>query len=302
MIVLRDKEAYRKLYDLNRDENSVFTSPYWLDVIVPDWQCIVVSDEKEVVAGFAYSAKKKYGLTAITMPYQTPYTHIIFSSDHSINRKKVSKLIIENIPSVILISLSIDYRQNPLPWKWCGYSLGIDNTHIIDETDYKIMTAARHVIVHASKSLSVKEIFNIDEFYKCLSYTFKRQNLDDSFSKEVLEKILSQNKLNGKMLGAIDNEGTIHACVLIVEDSGKCYNLLSGRIDNATRGAVAILHDYLIKETIAKGKVYDFEGGNKESIGQFFQSFGAKQANNTRVVKTKNKLINLLINLFNKYN
>ena len=51
------------------ETNSIFQQPWWLEVVAPgQWGEVVVKRGEEVAARMPYVIKKKYGLTALTMP------------------------------------------------------------------------------------------------------------------------------------------------------------------------------------------------------------------------------------------
>jgi hypothetical protein len=295
-----DKKQYIKLY-ASLQNSSVFNSPQWLDGVSEQWDAVVVlKDTGDVIAGFPYCIKKHLFFDAISMPLLTPHLSVIIDENYTEYKDKLTSLLIDQLPNTSYQSLILDpSTKNFIPWKWKNYSVTTRYTFHLSALGLYQDNVKGH-LRSADKKLNIHEYTNIEEHFHITCETYKGQNLKPPYSLEHLKKIYTQNKNRIKLIKCIDENNKTHASILCVYDDQFCYNISSGRSQDAFRGAVTYITDYAIKWSIANHKIFDFEGSSIQSIYKYYEPFGGELVTHYRVTKSSNKLIHFLAAMTNR--
>ena len=126
----------------------------------------------------------------------------------------------------------------------------------------------------------MEESDDINCFLDVNEKTFHRQGLKLPYSREFIRRLYSACIVNkaGKIFLGRDNEGRIHAGVLIVWNENCAYYLMGGG-DPALRnsGATSLVMWDAIQFASKISQIFDFEGSMLEPVERFIRGFGAKQ-------------------------
>ena len=100
------------------------------------------------------------------------------------------------------------------------------------------------------------------------------------------------------MLIAKDEQGNIHAAMLLIWDNQAAYYLIGGA-DNRFRNseAMSLLMWKSIKLASDKVDIFDFEGTMVESVERFFRGFGGVQTPYYQLVKATPKWLRSIFKL-----
>ena len=292
---MSQKEEYRELC-ATENMIPVFSRDWWLDAVCgPDnWDVMLMAKGNKIVASFPYYIKRKWGVTALTMPLLTPFLGIWIKYPEQ--QKYTARLsfeeeILENfisrIPKTAVFRQTFHHSfQNCLPFYWSNFKQQIRYTYVIDKLDEldnvfaNFRDTARQQIRKAEKIVQVHLSDDIEGFYELNKKTFSRQGLKPPYSLNFIKTLDAACRARDcrAIFFAEDAMGTRHAAIYIVWDETSSYYLMGG-IDPALRnsGAQSLLIWEAIKYCSTKTKMFDFEGSMLRAIEKFFRTFGGRQ-------------------------
>ena len=298
----------------NEEKNiPIFSMPWWLDTVCDEgeWDVAIVEKGGQICATMPYYIKKKYGFTLITMPKltQTLGPYIKYPENQKYYKKlswekELMNELIDQLPSCDYFYQHWNYNvTNWLPFYWRDFKQTTRYTYIIsnknsinsveDEYETDIRRRRRKA---AREGLSVVEESNIDMLYSLINNTFDRQQVDISFSKMYIKRIIDTCISNnaGKIYFAKSKERDYIAANFLIEDNNSIYYLLGG-IDAAKRdlGGMDVIQHESIRYASSKNKVFDFEGSMVESIEKYFRSFGAIQKPYFAISKINSRILKI---------
>jgi sulfur relay (sulfurtransferase) DsrC/TusE family protein len=269
--------------------NSVFEQPWWLDVVAPNvWKEILVEEEGEIVARWPIVNKGNcIGMPEMTQTLGFWLSDKILDSDPFYNkRKKITNLLLEQLPRNKRIKISLDHKIDYfLPMHWKNYiispliSYRIKNMTDVDAIYDLFNKRVKENIKMANSKVIVKTIDDIELLLMLIDKTFSIQNRKFPISKDLIRNIYSACKdyNAGKLLYAIDKDNNAYSGALFVYDKNICYYLLSGTDPKyRSSGANTLLTWEGIKFASTVSKSFDFEGSMIEGIENFLKQFGGK--------------------------
>ncbi|MEA4924860.1 MAG: GNAT family N-acetyltransferase [Syntrophomonadaceae bacterium] len=274
--------------------DSIFQQPWWLDAVAPNqWEEIIVKREGAIAARMPYVIKKRYGLTAISMPPLTPTLGPWLRPSKAKSYKKISEQkefmneLMAQLPKVDYFCQSFSPNiNNWLPFYWAGfqqttrYTYRIESLSDCEQIWADMSPTTRNSIRKAEKQVIIRNDLGIDKLFEIISLTFTRQKMKVPYGNDFVKKLdnacAAQNAR--KMFFAEDGRGRIHAIGYIVWDSNTSYLLLGGgdpELRNSQAYSLLVWNAIKFSSTVAK--VFDFEGSIIEPIEHFCRSFGAIQ-------------------------
>lgn len=304
-IIQQMENIYR--IDEIEEANSIFQQPWWLDAVAPgQWGEVVVKRGDEIAARLPYVIKKKYGLTALTMP---PLTQTLgpwirpskakYARQISEQKQYMNELI-EQLPDVDYFCQNFSPNiTNWLPFYWRGFNQTTSFTyrlHNLDNLDCVwdgFLANIRTDIRKAEKALIVRTDLTIDDFLLINSLTFKRQGMELPYSHNLVKRLDNACETHNarKMFFAEDAQGRIHAAVYLVFDSHTAYYLMGGGDpDLRNSGATSLLMWEAIQYASKVSTIFDFEGSMIEPVERFFRAFGAIQTPYYQITKMNRRM------------
>lgn len=310
MVWKEDLAAYIQFCEANAASVPLFYQPSWLEAVIINGSCRFWVAEKsgETVAIFAGHYRKKYGLKGLLMPQLTPYMGIwtIRIQDDEWMRDLTTTLL-QQLPSVFFTSLCLHPGiKDVMPWKWKGYQQQTRFTYIIDaaeKSEYHkgIQGKLHNHIKYATERLTIDTNADLQALLPLVKDSFTQQGLSLPYPEKLLEKIVACKTAKARITLALDHNHEAHAALLTVEDAHTVYNLVSGRKNQAVRGAMPLLLNEAIERAMDEGKNFDFEGSSIQRIATFFASFGGKLTPFHHVYRSANRLTDAFIALIGKY-
>ena len=297
------------IYQIDEIEevNSIFQQPWWLEVVAPgQWGEVVVKRGEEVSARMPYVIKKKYGLTALTMPPLTQTLGPWLRPSKAKYARRISEQkqlmneLIEQLPEVDYFCQNFSpYITNWLPFYWRGYTQTTRFTYRLEDlTDLDVIWSGfnenvRNKVRKAQKQVEIRDDLSIQDFIKINELTFIRQGKELPYSAELVECLHNACQANSasKAFFAIDEQDRIHAAIYLVWDSNTAYYLMAGEHPELRKsGANSLLIWEAIKYASTVTKVFDFEGSMIEPVEEFVRAFGGRQTPYYQVTKMSRRM------------
>ncbi len=285
---MANKKIYRQ-WAANH-ELPLFHRPEWLDVVC-EWKAVVYQKGTDVWGLWPLPVIEQKGFNRIIHPYLSPYLGpIVFypegqkNANRIAHEKEVLGELIKQLPSYASLDIKcLPSLTNSLPFHWAGLNQTTRYTYVLNNLTDTAATFAdfkdnvRREIRKAEKSLTVSEATTINALFdlKKASYQAKKQTLPfDLAFVEGIYKTLTTNNW-GQLLEARDQQGHIHAAVLLVHDHQTMHYLLGAADpEHNNSGAMSLLLWQGIQLATEKGLAFNFEGSMIPAIERFFSAFG----------------------------
>jgi hypothetical protein len=288
-----------QMEDQTRDESSpyastIFQQPWWLDAVAPGhWGEAVVNEGSRVLARMPYVVKKRFGLTAITMPplTQTLGPWLSPSAGNYTNtlarEKDLMQGLITRLPKFDLFVQNFFFQiTNWLPFYWAGfqqttrYTYRLEKLSDLDEIWNGLRHNVRTYIRKAESSVVVRTDLGIDRFLKVNAKSFERQGRTLPYSEDLVHRLDEACDRNNcrRIFFAEDSQGRIHAAIYLVWDNQIAYYLMAGG-DPSLRnsGANSLLIWKAIQFAATVTQSFDFEGSMIEPIERHIRDYGGRQ-------------------------
>tara|TARA_B110000003_G_C16552464_1_gene497187 strand:+ start:70 stop:984 length:915 start_codon:yes stop_codon:yes gene_type:complete len=304
-VVSSNKKKYIEFIS-HFDEVSIFSQPWWLDLVCGEdnWNVVLVERDDKPVASLPYFIKKKLLVNVITQPPLTQTIEPLFNIKPKNNTEKKAKLISEliaGLPSVYKFQMNLHPNlTNWLPFYWKGYSQTTYYSYVLDyeideESIWKNMSGKRRTEIRKSlnNEIIISSNESIETFYALYGDTFFRKKRSPPYKKEFLGNLINAclERKSGRLLFTKNKEGTPLSCAFFVWDDKKTYYLLGGlNAKENTLGAQSLLLWEAIKYSMESSRSFDFEGSMDKGVGQFFSSFGSKQTSYFSISKNRFKI------------
>ena len=314
---MTSKEEY---IDFCKDNDSVrlFCQPWWLDAVCGEenWEVIVDKKNGNLLGGWPYQLKRKYGLRYLINPVLTQVTGPVINYPKGLGQinkqsfeKKVIDNLIDHLPGFDWLQMNLDYDiLNWQPFYWKGFSQTMRYTYIIDnpseDPDILLTTFsknARQEIKKARQHLTVRSGLEFRQFYELNQKSFQRQKLEMPLSPEVTGRIINACKehKNSEILYTIDEASNIHSGLMVVWDNKYLYFLLSGGDQKYRKsGSKFLLAYHAILLAARLGLSVNFEGSMIENIAYFNRQFGARPLPFHQISKVNSRMLRLKFFLF----
>jgi hypothetical protein len=293
------------------ETNTIFEQPWWLDAVAPNaWGAIEVPRGDGVVARLPYVVKRKWGLTALSMPPLTltlgpwlaPST-AKYANQLS-QQKELMTSLIEQLPPCDYFSQYFHHSiSNWLPFYWRGFEQTTRYTYVIEVLDDldrvwdQLSKTVRRKIRKAEKDVAVRTDLGIERFYDINALTFKRQGLDVPYSRDVVRRLDAACTKHQacRVFFAEDARGRIHAALYFVWDKNSAYALMGGgdpELRNS--GADSLLTWEAIRFASTMTKRFNLGGSMIESVERFNRAFGGVQTSYFHVTRSSRRMKFLL--------
>jgi hypothetical protein len=291
--------------------SRLFAQPWWLDAVAPgNWGEATVMRDGKVIARLPWARDRLpvrgVRLTRIGSPPLTPYLapELELGTGKQVTRlAKEHKLLTslsDDLPSYDYLSYTFDPSfTNWLPFYWKGLTATLRATYVLD--DIRDLDAVwrgmsddtRNVVRKAEALLSIQEDEDATRLTPALASTFARQRQAMPFSGDLLARLTTavRGRGAGKVLTAVDENGTPHGSLMVVWDDERAYYLTGGTHTESRRsGAQSLLVWHAIRHGAEHVPVFDFEGSMIEGVAQFFRGFGSRPTPYLHVTGTSRRL------------
>ena len=268
-------------------QDSLYLKSWYLDVACPNWNAIVWGDYEAIMP---LPTKDWWIIKKVYQPYFVQQTGIIHK------------------PHLQLNNLLDDFLKSELPRYYFSFRSQFSSQSIIDETilnnrkwnfqhkknfvldlenDYKILSSnfndnrKRNIKKGIAAGWKIERSEDLNAAIKMYkeNQAPKQKGLDNVVY-QVLRRIFEATSHNntGELLVCKNSENEIISYAFFIHTSLKIYYLFGTmNAEGRQHSAISLLFNELIKTHAGKNLKLDFEGGNLESIGNFFASFGAQE-------------------------
>jgi hypothetical protein len=282
--------------------NSIFEQPWWLDSVAPGaWGEAVVRRGDDVVARLPYVRRRRLGLTTIVQPplTQTLGPWLVRSEGKRANRleteKKLLEQLIEQLPPFDFFRQAFaPTLTNWLPFYWAGFQATVRITYRLDDlTDLdrvqsEFQEQVRRGIRKGRRAVEVDHDLPLSELLRLDAQTYARIGRRAPYPEDVVRRLDAACKArgSGRILGAADASGRVHAALFVVWDGQTFYPVINGRdAELQAAGANTLLYWEAIRLASEVSRVFDFEGSMLKPVEHFFRGFGGRQAPYLQVSK-----------------
>jgi len=302
-IRLLNKDEYY-LWDIFVNEckyGTIFNSTFWLKNLLNykniQFKILAVFDaNKEIVAGFAFGQKNKFGVFKIVVPTPyTPYNGILIKEKKSKYQSKIesfnfkilnyiNKFLLSNY-KYISISFSPDYNDIR-PFSWNNYNtkilytyrLKLENlSNIFDNFDSDIK---RRIKKAKQLSYEIKVENNqhsIKTFYQLQNLSFEKQKHQFNLSEEEFINFMQGIfKKNAARIYTIytDDSVPVASCVVLLSNNTAYYWLAGSNPNFLNTGFNQLLFWEMLND-LSENKIerFDFMGANTNSIARYKSTY-----------------------------
>lgn len=258
----------------------VYAYSWYLDVVCPTWEALVLDDYKSVMP---LPAGKKFGFHYLFPPFFVQQLGVF----------SVDKLTADHVRDFLLavprkfryweINLNTFNKVEPASWK-----LLPNLTHELDLIEpYEKLHAAysdnakRNIKKAAATGLQLSSEVS-HEAIIALFRNGRGRQIDQLREPQydILRTLLRLLEGRGMLhvRGVKNEKGELLAGAFFADSNGKVIFVFSGTAEEARNtGAMPLLIDRFIHENAQKNLVLDFEGSNDPQLARFYKSFGAKE-------------------------
>ena len=191
------------------------------------------------------------------------------------------------LPKYDLYDVCFSYNfTNWLPFYWAGYDQTTCYTYVLEDlTDLDEVFAGfahskRKNIKKAESQVTVKEDLSPQDFFANHEMTLAKQGQRINYSYDLFERVYqaTHQRNAGKTWYAVDENGNLHAAILVVFDVKSAYYLVSTMDpDYRNSGAGTLLIRHAIAWVSKHTRKFDFEGSMIPGVEHSFRKFGARQ-------------------------
>ena len=295
---MTNKEKYaslcREISDL-----SIFHEPFWLDALCgpSGWDVLIYEKGGTIWGAFPYAIRKTCGGAEIYQPELTQFSGPVYRPGPAQKYEGMLSYEMEMFDYFARelkklpwsrFSVFFDPRiGNWLPFYWNGYRQTTRYTYVFEDlsdlqaiwdgitpkTRTPIKNAESRYHLHLVEDVPLKDFIEINKM------SFDRQGRDYIFYG-LVDRLAAATAANGqgKLFGAADEDGRLHAVAFLVWNSYKAYYICGGA-DPRVRGSAAqsFMLWKLINYAAGKSRQFDFEGSMNPHIEHNYRSFGARQ-------------------------
>ncbi|MBO4648708.1 MAG: GNAT family N-acetyltransferase [Lentisphaeria bacterium] len=295
---MTNKEKYASLCE-QVSNLSVFHEPFWLDAVYgpSGWDVMIFEKGGTVWGALPYSLQKTYGYWEICQPELTQFTGPVYRPGPAQKYEGMLSYEMEMFDCFARGLKDLKWKKltiffdpkitNWLPFYWCGYQQSTRYSYVFDDlTDIKkiwdgITPKTRTPIKNAETRyhLHLVEDVPLQDFISVNKMSFDRQGRKYIFYGLVDRLVeAAAGRKQGKLFGAADEDGRLHAVAFLVWNKFKAYYICGGA-DPHVRGSAAqsFLLWKLINYAAGVSRQFDFEGSMNPHIEHNYRSFGARQ-------------------------
>ena len=274
-------------------EASIFHAPWWLDAVSAQrWHCATVTKGGKPVGSLPYVIEQIGPLHCLTAP---PLTHTLgpaiqVEGSKPESRQRSAQAIVgellDQLPAADRMLMTLPPSMaDTLPFQARGWRVGIQHTFLLDcarpvaaiWADLRDKT--RNLIRRADERLTVVELTNPGVLIAACAANLRGQKPYYDLNLLAAAHAAAIARDQGRILGAYDDRGRLHAAIFVVWDRTHAHYLVSTRDDKlGDPGAVSLLLWHAVKEAQARQLAFDFSGVISAATAQFMMGFGGRIA------------------------
>lgn len=309
-MIIHSTVAYADFCQAHAAALPVFFQPWWLDAVGQHgaWQKYVIRDDHGQAIGiWPVFTKRRYGFHWHTLPPYTPISGPWFAEHHHLTPLLLSAFASQIAAGHLYWLLqSMHSVAQATSWRENGFEVDLRHTYRLpptndpDELFRRFRTTTRNEIRKADRTLQIRPVDDLRHFLPLYRQHAREKGIFVSALVPVLEAIYAAclERGQGQLLCAYDAQENLHAGVFLVWDQQVTYVLIISRNQNfPTSAATRLLLWRAIQHSVVAGRIFDFNGGDVPSIGNFFAAFGAQKTAYLRATIYPNPLVRFAVKL-----
>lgn len=277
----------------------VYLLPWYLDVVCGrgHWQAHLQVVADTVVAIWICNTRKKGRLTYSVTPELSPYHGLHIVGDH------LAAADLEQFANYV--RAHYHYMEHDLaPQDWLSAAdekttFIINQSHSSDAAWGMMKSDYRRKIKKAKAEHTVVEV-EFDHFREILTQSFSAKEKKQPYNMALFSKLDAECKKHNtrRILGLTDQQGKIVAAAYFLHDQQCTYYLAGGHV--AGTNPMYLLLWEGIKQSLDRGRAFDFEGSMIPGVAQFFRGFGGQQTAYAHYTHSRARWVNWLVNIKKK--
>ncbi|MEY3051949.1 MAG: hypothetical protein RLY31_1734 [Bacteroidota bacterium] len=294
----------------------LFHQPWWLDATCGSgrWQgWYLPHADGSLAAAIAWMEKSAPWGRTVRMPPFTPYLGIYLAPEMGCAGKRTTRYHRENqlvdaladtLPGCLWYhQIHTDSLLNWLPFQRRGYRQSTRYTYLLSPQSAAqrwddLEPSVRNKIRKAEKSgITVARTGHPDVLRSLCRDTFRRQGLASPFDRPHWSALHAAVQARGQgdiYVASLPDDRPVAALYRIWDDrTAFCWMLATDTAQRHT-GAASLSLWHAIRDTMAEGKVFNFEGSMLPTVEPFFRSFGAERTPVHQIFKPANRWIHAL--------
>jgi len=292
--IIHNKDIDRTVWDAfiySSISGSIFNLGWYLDIVFPQWQALIVTDEYDWVAVLPLFPRKKMGFNISLQPLLVRYSGVS-RNEPAFTREKLNTVIDEALSefSVCHFTSLVDFLPETEQKKKITYKLDISTGY--DQIFGGFKKSLRNKIHHfKNHGFSITE----DKTASAITHLFHHYDEIGKFKvpKDYCEKLellyaVAQQKKMARIVSVRNADMEVVASILYYYFRDTVY-LFSGLINKNYNvpGIKPYLLSLEIKNDSGKYKKLDFLGSLIPGVAKFNESFGAIPHSYSEVIKKK---------------
>ena len=273
----------------SNSNGTVFHSSKWLNFQKEPLRIFTISEDGEIVGGFAYIISKKAGINGIYKPPYTPYYHPLIKeySENGNSEKEIQILgrILDEIKKHNISLIFNSKIQYFIPYQQRGLKISPKLNYTLDPTLFqdRVSSRKKSMINKYARMLesgdlrieSSKQVNDLLQIWKLLGKQ-KSMNIYDSFLNGIFSEDAGFSNWGGLKIFNKNNE--LLAGAIYLYDVNRVYNLIPivnyGVLQKKEKNIGDLLYDRLIAIALERKLEFDFEGSEVPGVEMMYRRLG----------------------------
>ncbi|MBC7388851.1 MAG: hypothetical protein H7329_06560 [Opitutaceae bacterium] len=281
------KDIDRSKWDLLVQESTnpqIYMLSWYLDITSPGWKAVIWPNYE---AGFPLFVKKLFLFRYVPVALLSQQTGIIFNKgfnyQQALNQffksnffKFFIRFTVNFHSGIVLSGLELQGSASFKLKK--NYVLNLNSSE--EELNRNFNENRKRNLKKAHKlgwsCMPSENITSAIEMYKS-NQGAKQKDLKNVY--QIIEKIFFEcsNRNLAELYCCVNDKGDELAWGFFAKSEKKIYYLFGSMNEEGKKhSAISLIFEYVISKYSSQNLILDFEGGNIEGIGSYFESFGAK--------------------------
>jgi hypothetical protein len=271
---------------------TIFHSEWWLNIVSDGgWEEARVATSGRPVGRFPFVVNRMpAGLALCGMP---PLTHFLgpaiddgtgAACNRALRRAQITRELLDQMPKTSGFYQKFSREvTDTLLFQERGFMTSVQFTYEIaplPQVDlWRMMRdKTRNVIRRAEVLYEIETCFDPEAFTAAYNRHLEQRGLRNYYDTKILNRLcaMALAKGQGEISVVRSDSGDIAGGIFCVTDAVSTYYFLTTRDAGAGNGAVAMLLWHAIKQSAARGLIFDFDGIGVNGSRVFFTGFGGE--------------------------
>ncbi len=277
------------------DENhllapTLFHQSWWLQIATNGRYRVVESRrDGRVVGRLPFTVTKRYGHSVSLMPTLTHFLGpgidegVGGANARFLQRLTITQDLLQQLPKVAYLKHKLHRSVlDTLPFQMAGFQSSVQFTYeIAPQPEVAVWQGmrdkTRNMVRKARRTMVCESVDDPDLFIQLYRSNLAAKNASSNIDLQTCLYLIAACLVRncGRILVARQSDGTVAAAIFYAWDSKAAYYLLSTRTPSSGNSANTMLLWEAIRDTMARGLIFDFDGVGSSGAVLFFAGFGA---------------------------